>query len=301
MGRSYIDCARDGAASGRRYLLGTLFVLAVWFTLGSILSVIAIAIFAPDGVSIEEALEEPALLGELEGFVAVMLQFIPFFGACLAAPLLFLRRSPRTLVTSATRISWSRIGQGFALWFGLVLIFEAIPYLADPGSYTLQREWRDLLLLLPLALVLLPIQTTAEELFFRGYLLQWLSLRMRNLTGLAVFSGVIFMLPHLLNPEAEDDLVLGALNFFTMGFILAYAALQDGRLELAIGAHLANNIYATTIVTFEESSLETPALFFASSWDPLLSLMQVLAAGVLFVLIAARWRRPVAEPTTSAQ
>lgn len=297
---SYIDCARLGQAGWRRYLVGTLFILSVWFTLGSLLSLAAIAILAPSGVSIEQASEEPALLGEVGGFVAVMLQFIPFFIACLAAPVLFHKRSPRTLVTAAERVSWGRIGQGFVLWFGLVLIFEAIPYLADPGSYTLQAEWRDLLLLLPFAAILLPIQTAAEELFFRGYLLQWMSLRMRNLTGLAVFSGLLFMLPHLLNPEAEGDIVVGALNFFTVGFIFAYATLQDGRLELAIGAHLANNVYATTVVTFEESSLETPALFFTTQWDPLLSLLQVLAAGVLFVVIAARWQRPASEPTTSA-
>jgi membrane protease YdiL (CAAX protease family) len=298
---SYIDCARLGQAGWRRYLVGTLFILGVWFTLGTLLSAAAIAVFAPSGVSFEQAVEEPALLGELRGFVAVMLQFIPFFIACLAAPVLFHDRSPRTLVTAAERVSWGRIRQGFVLWFGLVLVFEAIPYLADPGSYTVQGDWRNLLLFLPLAAILLPIQTTAEELFFRGYLLQWLSLRTRNLTGLAVFSGLIFTLPHLLNPETEANIALAALNFFTVGFILAYAALQDGRLELAIGAHFANNVYATTVVTFEDSSLETPALFFTTQWDPLLSLIQVLAAGVLFVVIAARWQRPASEPTTSAQ
>jgi membrane protease YdiL (CAAX protease family) len=298
---SYIDCARLGQAGWRRYLVGTLFILGVWFTLGTLLSAAAIAVFAPSGVSFEQAVEEPALLGELRGFVAVMLQFIPFFIACLAAPVLFHDRSPRTLVTAAERVSWGRIRQGFVLWFGLVLVFEAIPYLADPGSYTVQGDWRNLLLFLPLAAILVPIQTTAEELFFRGYLLQWLSLRTRNLTGLAVFSGLIFTLPHLLNPETEANIVLAALNFFTVGFILAYAALQDGRLELAIGAHFANNVYATTVVTFEDSSLETPALFFTTQWDPLLSLIQVLAAGVLFVVIAARWQRPASEPTTSAQ
>jgi hypothetical protein len=300
MRRSYLECAREGVVGRGRYLLGTLSILFVWLTFGTLLSVGAIALLAPAGVSIEVALDDPELLGQVEGFFALMIQFIPFFLACLAAPLVFHRRSPRTLITGTARIGWGRIGQGFVLWFGLVLVFEAIPYLADPGSYTLQREWRDLLLL-PLALVLIPIQATAEELFFRGYLMQWASLRVRNLTSLSVFSGVIFMLPHLLNPEAEGDLVLGALNYFTFGFIIAYAALQDGGLELAIGAHIANNVYASTIVTFEESSLHTPALFFAANWDPLLSLAQVLLAGVLFVVIEARWRRPESEPAASAQ
>jgi len=301
MRRSYLDCAREGVFSRGRYLLGTLSILFVWLSFGTLLSAGAVALLAPAGVSIEEALDDPELLGQVEGFFALMVQFIPFFLACLAVPLLFHQRSPKTLVTGMARISWGRIGQGFVLWFGLVLIFEAIPYLADPGSYSLQREWRDLLLLLPLVLVLIPIQATAEELFFRGYLLQWISLRLRNVTALAVISGAIFALPHLFNPEAQGDVVVGLLNYFTFGFIIAYAALQDSGLELAIGAHIANNIYASTVVTFEESALQTPALFFAANWDPLLSLAQVLPAGVLFVVIAARWRRPEDEPAAGAQ
>ena len=60
-------------------------------------------------------------------------------------------------------------------------------------------------LLFPVAeAILSPIQSGFEEAFFRGYILQAPILLGKNKVVLAVASGTIFALPHLVNPEAAE-------------------------------------------------------------------------------------------------
>jgi uncharacterized protein len=132
-----------------------------------------------------------------------------------------------------------------------------------------------------LALVLTPLQATAEELFFRGYLVQGASLISPNFLFLAVASGALFLLPHLANP----GLILPvAVYHFGFGAFLAWVSLRDGTLELAIGAHAANNLFGMVVLGFEGSSLKTPSLFYTDRLVPAYSLAQLLATAVVFYL-----------------
>ena len=61
-------------------------------------------------------------------------------------------------------------------------------------------DWGFLVFLL-FAIVLVPIQSGFEEVFFRAYLVQGLMQFWRNKLVLALAAGIIFALPHLANPE----------------------------------------------------------------------------------------------------
>ncbi|MFH1143977.1 MAG: CPBP family intramembrane glutamic endopeptidase, partial [Candidatus Eisenbacteria bacterium] len=146
---------------------------------------------------------------------------------------------------------------------------------------------------LPLALLLTPLQTTAEELFFRGYLIQGLSLVGGSRLFLAAASGLLFALTHFANPEMHIDPWLMPLSYFLTGVLLALCSLRDGSLELVIGAHAANNLFGALIVRFEGSIFATPSLFFTTHYDPLASLIALLAmAAVFYAVFFARqdWR-----------
>ena len=153
-----------------------------------------------------------------------------------------------------------------------------------------------------LALVFTPIQTTAEEVFFRGYLVQGASLISSNFVFLAVASGVLFMLPHLANPGLDSGFLLVALYHFGFGAFLAWISLKDGTLELAIGAHAANNLFGAIVLGFEGSALNTPSLFLTDRFVPVYSLIQFLVTAalfyvVVFVLFKRRTRNgPVGRP-----
>jgi len=102
---------------------------------------------------------------------------------------------------------------------------------------------------------------------------------------------VLFLLPHLANPElylgndALSNFVLTALAYLLMGALLAWATLKDNSLEVALGAHAANNLYVGLLVNFEGSALPTPALAMTTHYDALFNLAALLFSAVLFAVL----------------
>jgi membrane protease YdiL (CAAX protease family) len=177
------------------------------------------------------------------------------------------------------------VGTGFGVLFALVVLSTFVEFLVYPSSFTLGPSLAAFVPFALLALVLTPIQTTAEEVFFRGYLVQGASLISFNFLFLAVASGVLSMVPHLLaNPELDAGFLPVALYYFGFGAFLAWVSLRDGTLELAIGAHAANNLYGAIVLTFEGSALNTPSLFYTDRFVPAYNLIQFVVAAALFYL-----------------
>lgn len=115
--------------------------------------------------------------------------------------------------------------------------------------------------MLPIVFLLTPIQTSAEELFYRGYLMQGLSLLTRNPVVLTIATSLAFAIPHFNNPEMQRGFLLGALNYFLWGVFAAVITLQDNGLELALGVHAANNLFIFLFLNTPDSVLPTPAMW----------------------------------------
>jgi membrane protease YdiL (CAAX protease family) len=174
---------------------------------------------------------------------------------------------------------------GLGVWFVLVVLAGLVGFLLDPSAFSLGPNLAAFVPFALLALVFVPIQTTAEEVFFRGYIVQGASLISTNFLFLAVASGVLFMLPHLANPGMDSGFLLVLLYHFGFGAFLAWISLSDGTLELAIGAHAANNLFGAIVLGFEGSALGTPSLFLTDRFVPAFSLIQFLATAALFYLV----------------
>jgi hypothetical protein len=75
--------------------------------------------------------------------------------------------------------------------------------------------------------------------------------------------------------------------------VLGLVSILDDGIETAIGAHAANNVFASIFVTYKSSALQTDAVFKQLNVDPLRETWATLAACVIFVAIMARkyqWR-----------
>jgi membrane protease YdiL (CAAX protease family) len=194
------------------------------------------------------------------------------------------------------------MGVGFVIWAGLLLAGTLLEYLVWPESFTITFDARVFIPFAILAILITPIQTTAEELFFRGYLVQGGSLISRNWVFLSIWSGVLFALPHFSNPEVASNTVVVMLSFFVLGAFLAWISLKDGSIELALGVHAANNLVAGLVVTFPESVLPTPAILTTTHFDPVFSLIAELIICALLYLLVFVWRggtKRVVEAETS--
>ncbi len=282
---AYLDLARQGRNEWWRYLLAVLMIFLLWQMVGAIPVLIMIAP-ALSGSAPDSPGPDPLLY-----FMALMLTALFLLLGLYLALRFIHRRRLLTLITPAPAVSRPRFSQGFLVWLVVCGASAAADALLHPGRYVLTLDLPRFVPFVFLALAFVPIQASAEELFFRGYLLQGLGLRLRNVWLLSALSGLLFGLPHLLNPEARADYWLMGLYYVSMGFALAYVTLRDGRLELALGVHAANNLFAALLANYPGSVMPTPALFTVNTLDPAFSLLTLLPGLLFFVLVFFRPRR----------
>jgi uncharacterized protein len=287
----YLEVARTGKNDWWRYLLSFPGILMVWFVIGSIPIFIVVFYVMADGNPATDFTATgftgiPLLLD----FTSTMLSFVPFIVATMLAVRFIHARSLRTLVTAKPQVRWRRVFAGAGVWFVLATLVAIVESLLYPGRYVLTFQPLVLAVYALVALILIPIQTSAEELFFRGYLLQWMGLRLKNKWMLALINGVLFFLPHIANPEMSSNAVLMGLGYFAFGFFAAFITLQDNGLELALGMHAANNLFSALFANYTITALVSPAVFTIQTLDPAYGLISVIIGMSLFYWIFfIRW------------
>jgi uncharacterized protein len=219
-------------------------------------------------------------------FVLAMVPLGLGLAALLVGVRLYHARPVRSLITAAPAIRWNRLLASAGLYTLLLAVNDVIGYVIDPGSYTFQFNAGTWLPLLLLALLLVPFQIGAEEALFRGYLMQGIGWLTRRPWVALLITSVLFGLGHLGNPEpATYGVGIMMANYIGMGLFLGILTLVDHGLELALGVHLANNLYGALIITFPGSALELPALFRAGGFDPYLSLLVFAVMSLIYAAI----------------
>ncbi len=273
--RRYLALADAAHNSWWRYLLGILGIAAIWLIGGNIAYLLVL--YLP--------------LGRITEFVAVNASVLMLLAGVVTVIVILHRRRIRSLITPHPVIDRRRMAEGAVVWIVLGLLFAVVENLLYPGRYGWSLDLQRWLPFLFAALLLTPLQCAAEELFFRGYLVQAMGRWLRQPAALAVLSSVVFTIPHLYNPEvAAYGLAIMAANYFVMGLFLASVSLRDGRLELAIGAHAGNNLLLAVVVNYEDSVFRTESLFTAGALDPQYSLVTLILGAILFHLWVFRRR-----------
>ena len=283
-----------------RWIVGTLFILVAWQGLGLVLTVGAARyfdydlqlLFSTDDVEIAKVRELPPW----STAATVLISFIPLFIATLLAYRLFLKRNVKGLFTSFEKYSWKRTWIGFTTLALISMTFGFGDIILNRDSYTWAWDASEFFPYLIIGLTLLPIQTTAEELFFRGWLQQWLDNGKKKQWTISLLSGFFFALPHMANPEvAGNDLLLPIISYGATGFMLAWVTYRDKTLEIAIGAHFANNLLSALLVSTEDSALPSVSLFTTPEvpWGAA-AIFSVLIIPI-FIWLTGKWKGKVAS------
>ena len=194
------------------------------------------------------------------------------------------KRNFKSIITSRTKIDWKRFWFAFALWGGIVVIISFIGIYLYPEDFLYNFKPIPFLILLLVSFLLLPFQTSTEELVFRGYLMQGLGLLAKNRWFPLIITSIGFGLLHGINPEVEK-LGWGIMVFYIgTGFLYGITTLMDEGTELALGLHAANNIVAAFLVTTDWTVFQTDALYIDTS-EPSLGLETYLPVFVIYPLI----------------
>lgn len=276
----FIDLAKQGKNEWWRYLLSLALILIFPLTVAIIVVIMSGALGQTNGPSTGKS---PIIsLIELSGFDAALIIGIFF------AVLVIHKRPFLTIITPNVSVDWKKIGKSFGLFFILVALATVVDYLLNPTTYLFRLNPERFLFFAPVALVLTPIQTTAEELLFRGYLLQSMALLTKNRATLVIASGLLFMGPHLANPEMAVGFWPMAFYYFLVGGILTIITLRSNSLEMAIGIHAAINLFAALIVNYANSALETESIFYCTEIEPVFTVVSFGVIALVFYMVMFR-------------
>ena len=198
--------------------------------------------------------------------------------AILGLAMVFYRRPALSFLTTAPRFRWRQVAAG--LLIGAVVIGAALAVqslMSDtPREAPLLRPGESLgarFGYAGLAAACLYLAALAEEIIFRGVLLQLTAAFTRSLPLILAVNGVLFSLAHF-DPD-PSGLVIRLL----MGVGWTWIALRTGGVEFTTGLHPANNLMISLFLT--------PVSFKPAAPEKLDPLAIVLELGAVLACVAA--------------
>lgn len=276
-----------------RYIIGT--VIIVLFLIGGQVPH-AIALFLEGGVELagmDTAQIMQVLDSNLNLFLLLLSFAIGLLGVLLVAK--FLHQQPiKALTTTRSKIDWGR----FFFAFGLVAIFSVVvtlgDYFTNPEDYYFNFQPGPFFVMLIIAVIMIPLQTSFEEYLFRGYLMQGVGILVKNQWFPLILTSVIFGGLHFFNPEVTKLGNIIMIYYIGTGFLLGIMTLMDEGLELALGFHAGNNLVTAVLVTADWTAFQTNSVFKDISdpsmgWDVLIPVLVVYPIFLLIMAKKYRW------------
>ncbi|OFN02134.1 CAAX protease [Rothia sp. HMSC064D08] len=172
-------------------------------------------------------------------FIALLITIIPVIPAIFIARLITNFKPLGLIHSIAGRMRWSYLGVFLVFGF-LIFGLYNVGNLVLAGSLTTQNSVHPLnsgmfWLYIVLILLIVPFQCYAEELLFRGYLMQTVGRWLKNPVWAIIIPAPIFMVLHGYG-------LWGLLSVLTMALIAGFLCWYTGGLEAGIGLHIANNV-----------------------------------------------------------
>ena len=137
-----------------------------------------------------------------------------------------------------------------------MIVLTAVVFVLPPwqmgGQLTLNMPPLRWLLLLPLSMLAVLVQVSAEEIVFRGYVQQQLAARFRSPLIWMVLPSAFFALGHYLPDSAGANALPIAIWAGVFGILMADLTARSGSLGPAIAFHFWNNVSAIVIVSLPD-------------------------------------------------
>ncbi|WP_395045876.1 CPBP family intramembrane glutamic endopeptidase [Flavobacterium sp.] len=242
-----------------KYLVGSILII-IASTVGQLpLMGIVMAKLLAEGKGFYN-LDEISLMTVLDKNLTLFLILFSFLVALGAIYLVLNFLHKQTLldiITIRKKVDWKRVFFAFSIWGIFQIIVTIISYYVAPEDFVLNFKPVQFAILAVIAILMIPIQTSVEELVFRGYLMQGFGLLAKNRWFPLLMTSLIFGLMHLANPEVEKMGYITMVYYIGTGLFLGILALMDDGLELSLGFHAANNLFTALLVTSDWTAFQT--------------------------------------------
>jgi hypothetical protein len=291
--KDYIALASKGYTEWWRYLVGAFLIFMIW-QVGSIPFLAAVTYkLTAEGNGISEIGNYEVLMGTLDSnltFFLMLFSFaVGFFGVWLIVRF-FHNQKFKDLLTTRARFDWKRALFGFSIVGFFIVIMTILDYVINPDDYLWNLKWDQFIILAIIGIIMVPIQTTFEELYFRGYFMQGLGVIFKNRWLPLIATSVGFGLLHLGNPEVGKLGYIIMVSYIGTGFLLGIMALMDEGLELSIGYHAGNNLVTALLVTADWTAFQTESILIYTE-EPMVGFdvfFPVLIIYPIYLLIMAK-------------
>jgi membrane protease YdiL (CAAX protease family) len=270
--------------------VGSTFFMIALIILTFIISQFAVQLIAVNGFGFS-LIDPGADVNKNVVFALLLAPFASVFGMMRLAYPTIHKRPFQKLLTSRDKLDWKRIMFSFTIWIALLGALLLVDVLQG-SQLVFNFDITNFLVLLVLSSTLLVLQTSVEEVLFRGYLLQQLGkVFPASWIGILI-TGTVFGLMHGSNPEIMELGKFFIVFYIVTGIFLGVITQMDGGLELSLGYHAANNIFAAIIVTNDWQAFQTDAIFVSVSEPP--QIIEVLITlliiqPLLFLLFAKKY------------
>ncbi|MFO7744733.1 MAG: CPBP family intramembrane glutamic endopeptidase [Psychroflexus sp.] len=291
--RDYIALAAKSHHEWWRYVVGAFLIFIIW-QLGTIPFIGAVSYkLATDGGDLSSLGNYETLMGTLDSnltFFLMLLSFaVGFFGVWLIVKF-FHNQKFKDLLTTRAKFDWRRVLVGFSIVGFFIAAMTIIDYELNAEAYLWNLKWDQFLILAAIGIIMVPLQTTFEELYFRGYFMQGLGVIFKNRWLPLIVTSIGFGLLHLGNPEVGKLGYVIMVSYIGTGFLLGIMALMDEGLELSIGFHAGNNLITALLVTADWTAFQTESILIYTE-EPSVGfdvLIPVLIIYPIYLLIMAR-------------
>ncbi len=228
--------------------------------------------------------------------VIIMTSFLGMTGGLVLATLIVHRRGLKSLLGVRANFFKGFAMAALCVWalFGVSVSFSAMPdNVVENLPYDQWLRW------LPLALVFLLIQVSAEEFVFRGYIQQQLAAKFSSPWVWMVIPSLIFGSLHYNPAELGSNAWLAVVQTIFIALLMADLTMRTGNLGAAIGLHFANNVIGVLYTSLGESLSGFSRYVLPLSPEqsaelrPLL-MTEVASTGVILVIyffVVTRWLR----------
>lgn len=283
-----------------RYLIGSLVIIAL-SVVGQLPLGIAIilksGVFSGEGGS--NSMNNLMKSSDLSPNMFTFLILISFVFALLGIYLVVKYingQTMKSIITTRKKIDWKRFFFSFSLIAIFIIVTTIIDYRSNPSNFVVNFKPVPFLILFVMAIILVPIQTSVEELVFRGYLMQGFGMLAKNRWFPLLLTSLIFGGLHALNPEVARLGPVIMFYYIGTGLFLGILALMDEGLELSLGFHAANNLIQILLVTATWTAFQSESVLkdisepTKAGWETFFPLLVIYPIFLLIMAKVYRWK-----------
>lgn len=199
------------------------------------------------------------------------------------------KRSFSEVANGTQKIQWNKVFFAAGIWTILMAIFLVISYILDPSNFVFQFDFSKFIVLVLISFIFIPLQTTYEELVFRGYLGQAIGAWTKSRWLVIIIPALLFALMHAANPEVTKFGFWSVMpQYLLFGLLFGLITVLSDGIELSMGVHAANNIFLSLFITDSSSVLQTSAVFTQQSMNVNRDTIMLAIFGLILLFVVMK-------------